>query len=413
MAINTSWKILTGQVTAPIDLTNRVMGMSIDQQVDVNVIGSQSCTITLLNKDGAFTPGGGGTYSSTNWFQQPLRVSALTNIGGADTETNVFGGAITNFELVDDGVFSTVNITAIDFLSFSARSPSYSTGVSGNQTYTGRVTAFIESVPLYGATVRTTYLNNLGGYDTTCNRANATYGSLGDGLQIGTVPVANDVLWDLGMVNVTAYPSWDRHVNCIPMVTTRTTANRVDFEFVPVTSVTGTKFPFDDDTFGQGFDLPSLVTYAQCQAAVAGSTTQNSIASTYSTYGYRTQAFTAEFENDAAALAMAKKLTNRYGDARFTPVQLSISAKMLKQVASDSAHQKWYQLLSIDKGLWQKATITWTGSGASSQTADCVIKGRRIDVTPQDSVITLTLGNWTDNHAFILDQDQLDVDKLG
>ena len=86
---------------------------------------------------------------------------------------------------------------------------------------------------------------------------------------------------------------------------------------------------------------------------------------------------------------------------------------MVKKYCADTSETAWRSLLAIDSGLWQRTKITWTGSGASSQTAYCVIKGRRIDVTPQDTRITLMLGNWADNHSFILDTDQLDVDRLG
>jgi len=57
--------------------------------------------------------------------------------------------------------------------------------------------------------------------------------------------------------------------------------------------------------------------------------------------------------------------------------------------------------------------VTWTGSGAASQTAYCIVKGRTISVTPADTIVTLDLGNWYDNHAFILDEDELDYGRLG
>ena len=86
---------------------------------------------------------------------------------------------------------------------------------------------------------------------------------------------------------------------------------------------------------------------------------------------------------------------------------------MIASRAADAAKSNWEALLGISSGLWQRATITWTGSGAAVQTAYAIIKGRRISVTPQDTLVTLTLGNWADNHGFILDTDQLDVDRLG
>lgn len=412
MAINTSWKVQIGGTT-PTDFTSRVIGMRIEQFVDVNVVGSGTCTITLLNKDGALTPGGGGTYSTTDWFTLAIRVSVLTNTGGANTETLVFNGALVDFQLDDDGVFSTVTITGLDFLTFNARQPAPTTGTAGNEAYTSRLSSWIGSYPPYGATAIAYLLTNLGTENPTCNRANAVYSTRADAIQIGVVPVANDVVWHTGMIIYDPL-TIGYNVNCIPSSTTRTVANSIDFEFDPVSSLSGSKLPFNDDTFEQGFNLPNLVTNAQCQGAFAGSTLQTSEAPTRATYGYRTQSFTAaEFENDTAALNMTKKLVNRYGQSRFTPIALSLTASTVKQLAANAAHQKWHGLLSIDTGFWQKAKITWKGSGANTQTAYCVIKGRVIEVTTSDTTVTLSLGNWTDNHSFILNTDQLNTDKLG
>ena len=68
MAIQTLWQVDIGTLAAPTDFTDRLLSMNIRQSVDVNVIGRGQATITLLNQDGALTPGGGGTYSSNDWF---------------------------------------------------------------------------------------------------------------------------------------------------------------------------------------------------------------------------------------------------------------------------------------------------------------------------------------------------------
>jgi hypothetical protein len=110
---------------------------------------------------------------------------------------------------------------------------------------------------------------------------------------------------------------------------------------------------------------------------------------------------------------MANKLVNRYGVSRFNPVSLRLSASMVKAQAADAAESKWRGLLGISSGLWQKAKVTWTGSGASSQTVLCMTKASTINVTPSDTIVTLELGNWYDNHGFILDEDELDYGRLG
>jgi hypothetical protein len=164
----------------------------------------------------------------------------------------------------------------------------------------------------------------------------------------------------------------------------------------------------------QAFNNDTLITQAVVQGNYAGAAPITVTGSSSTTYGSRAVQYTDTFALDAtAATDLANRLVNRYSTARFQPVQLQTSASLVKAEAKSGAHANWRALLGIETGLWQRAAITWAGSGASSQTAYCVIKGRKIDITPSDTLVTLTLGNWADNHGFILNLDQLDVDKLG
>jgi hypothetical protein len=420
MAINTSWTVKIGTVASPTDFSSRVMGMQIDQNVDVNVIGRGVARITLLNKDGALTPGGGGTYTSTDWFAQGVFIACLTNTGGADTTHQVFHGIVTDFDLVDDGVYSTVTITALDGLSIGGRSPNVALSAAVTTNYlvvvgaslgTGYASGYTITYPRLGASSSTATWTNLGASDLQVTTNTAVYSTAADLLQTSVIPAVNDVLW---ATTITGTTTATYNVVSIPDTNSRTVANTTDFEFDPPGSLSGSKLPFDVDTFQQAFNNDTLVTTAEIKGVYAGATTESSSSATLDTYGSRTQSFTNSYvANATAALREAILLTNRYGNSRFSPVSLQTSASLVKRLASDSAVGKWRHLLDIEKGLWQRLKVTWTGSGASSQTAYCVIKGRRISVTPADTVVTLSLGNWADNHGFILDTDQLNVDRLG
>lgn len=419
MAISTNWEIKIGTVASPTNFTSRVMSMSINQQVDVNVIGRGICQITLLNKDGALTPGGGGTYSSTDWFAQGVFVSALTNTGGADTTTAVFHGVVVDFDLVDDGVYSTVTITAMDGLTVGGKSTPPTVPVT-SANYQLAVSAALDTssfgalyIPRLGngsVSITPTFLNSEN--PTLVNDASENFNSYADVWQTGIIPSVNDVMWPTTVTNsggITQYL-----VSSNPMTNTRDTATRVDFVFDPSNSISDTDLPFLINDFQQAFNNDTLISQAIVQGNYTGATAVTSTASTVNTYGSRTVAYTNTFVADAtAANNMATKLTNRYSVSRFTPVSLSLSSSLIEARCANGAKQHWENLLSITKGIWQKATITWTGSGASQQTANCVIKGRQINVTPDDAVVTLTLGNWADNHAFILDTDKLNTDRLG
>lgn len=419
MAINTSWKVEIGTVASPTNFTSRVMGMSIDQSVDVNVVGRGICRITLLNKDGALTPGGGGTYSNTDWFAQGVFVSALTNTGGADTTTTVFHGVVVDFDLVDDGVYSTVTITSVDGLTIGGKSTPPTVPVTSTTYQTALAVALDTSsfgalyMPQLGnssVSVTPTFLNSEN--PSIINDASQSFNSYADVWQTGVIPSANDVLWPTTITNsagITLYA-----VRSNPMTNTRDTATRVDFVFDPSTSISGSDLPFLDDNFQQAFNNDTLISQAVIKGNYTGAASVTSTASTVNSYGSRTVEYTKTFvANATAATDMATKLTNRYSVSRFTPVSLSLSASLVKSRCADAAKTQWESLLSITSGLWQKAIITWTGSGVSQQTANAVIKGRRIEATPQDTIVTLTLGNWVDNHGFILDTDMLDTDRLG
>jgi hypothetical protein len=420
MAINTSWKVEIGTVASPTNFTSRIMSMNIQQDVDVNVIGRGQAVFTLLNKDGALTPGGGGTYSSTDWFAQGVFITALTNTGGADTSTAVFHGIVVDFDLQDDGVYSTVTITALDGLSVGGRTRNVALPIALTSNYStiaaaavgnGFAAGYAINYPLLGASSSIATHTMLSASDPQVTTDISVYSTAADMWQTALIPSVNDVMW---ATTITGTTTASYNIRSIADTNTRTAAYRTDFVFDPASFVSGTDLPFSVDTFAQAFNNDTLITTAQIQGSYGGATTDTSTASTVNTYGDRTVAFTDCWVADSTASAReATLLTNRYSTSRFTPVSLSLSATMVKARCADAAHARWYTLLSIADGLWQKATITWTGSGASSQTANCVIRGRTINVTPSDTVMTLNLTNWVDNHGFILDTDTLDTDRLG
>lgn len=421
MAITTTWQVAIGTQAAPTDFTSRVMSMSISQQVDVNQIGRGQCVITLLNKDGALTPGGGGTYSSTDWFAQGVYVNAKTSVGAGDTSIDVFDGVIVDFDLVDNGAYSTVTITALDGLTVAAKTVGSSianTSYNYKQLYDALVDRNGIVFPRLGGTNAegiVTYEWSASGW-SILNASGATIfpTTYADALQTYLIPTVSDVTWPT-TISVAPFSTITIYnIRSLGYDATRSSANRVTYTFDPAGSISGTDLPFDDDGFQQAFNNDTLINQAQVKAVSTGATTQTSTNSTNTSYGNRTVQYLAVLtESDPKSLDQATILTNRYGTSRFNPVTIRTTASMVKARAADAAETTWRNLLGIATGIWQRTVITWQGSGASSQTANCVIKGRQINVTPQDTVVTLMLGNWADNHAFILDTDQLDVDRLG
>lgn len=427
MTINTSWKVEIGLLASKTNFTSRVMSMNIDQSVDVNVVGRGQCTITLLNEDGALTPGGGGTYTSADWFAMGVFVTALTNTGGSDTETVVFHGVVTDFDLVDNGVFSTVTITALDGLTIVGKTAVLTDiPLSGSTDYGSLMLVAIGDARYQlnylklGKSTAIGVYNDLTvdgpflGYAVLTNvyALNQSYSTYADLLQTTVVPSVNDVVYATKiLVNGTRA---DYYLNITPVTMTPSSTNRNDFEFDPSASLSGSKLPFDIEGFTQSFNNDELMTQVNIKGNFPSATTSNAVSGDIGTYGNRNVQYTNTFVfNQTASDAMANNLINRFSNVKFVPASLGISAKQVKAYAADAAHSKWYKLLGIETGLWQKCKITWTGSGAASQTKYSIIKGRSINVTPDNTYVSLRLADWVNNHSFILDTDQLDTDRLG
>jgi hypothetical protein len=421
MAINTTWNIEIGPEASRTDFTSRVMSMNVRQSVDVNVIGRGQAVITLLNKDGALTPGGGGTYSSTDWFSQGMYINVLTDVGGAQTEEAVFHGVIVDFSLQDDGVFSTVTITALDGLTVAAKTVGSLT-IQSAKAYNTFYNEFVDRngivFPRLGGTnaegivsSEYPYTQPIVGLAFAQVIRPTTYA---DGLQTYLIPSVNDVTWATNITSSSSVTNYN--IISLGQTTTRSNAspNRQTYEFAPAGSVVDNKLPFLDDGFVQEFNNDTLITQAQIAGSITGATTQTATASTNPTYGNRTVQYTSTLtETDTVSLEVATRLVNRYSTSRFSPTQLRTSASLVESQAKNAAEDEWRYLLSIKYGLWQQLVVTWTGSGAASQTAYCIVKGRTINVTPSDTIVTLQLGNWADNHGFILNTDRLDIDRLG
>lgn len=425
MPIRTTWNVSIGTVSSPTSFTSRVAGFNIQQSVDVNVMGRGSCRVTLYNKDGALTPGGGGTYSSTDWFAQGLFISSNTDIGGAVTVTQVFHGIITDFQLDDTGTFSTVTITALDGLTVGGRTPVGTTTVgTGSGSYYDALSIAIKAdvagvggnYPRLGMSASTATMNDLCEFvsfnpdqpQSVQIPGGASYSTLADMWQTALIPSANDVTWPTTIT--TSGSNVVYNYNTCAFSNSRATANRVLILFgnLPLGANT---LPIE--SVRQEFNNATLTTNATYNSINAGAGPVSATASTINTYGSRSQSYTqTALLGTEQTTRQANLMVNRYSTSRFTPTSLVVKASQVRALCNDAAQARWQTLLGISTGLWQQASVTWTGSGSTSQTAQCIIKGRTIDVTPADTTITLELGNWADNHSFILDYDELNEDRL-
>lgn len=104
--------------TNSIDLSERVMKMTVRHHVGIGEVGVSTCEVTVDNSDGAFTPSGGGAYDDWDWHSSNITVRSRYTDYATPPLTGDFGwmflGLVSDVEFVDDGFTSEVTLTCLD-----------------------------------------------------------------------------------------------------------------------------------------------------------------------------------------------------------------------------------------------------------------------------------------------------------
>lgn len=409
MALDIDWQVKIGTVAAPVDFTSRVAGFEINEQLELNAIATFTATITLNNFDGALTPGGGGTYSSTDWFSQLVNIYYIIT-GGAGTPTDPsFVGMIQGFTLYDDGETSTVTLQCVDVWSVAGRTKQGSiTAIAEQDPQTYIVNSatygqFAAAFPLFGtAGPWVGYIEDNG---------TAVYRAIKTTVAVDNVSFA-DLINQVVMPSVTGYmwPIDNASAGWIGggLALGTTTGDQV-FDTGP--NVAGTELPYTH--LEQGWNIDQTINTAtttsmnQPFGPLPSTITDTTAANKY---GSRAVQF-----NQAANVNYDPgiELVNRFATPTFAPVTLTTTSSAIRSYCNVAAYSKVGYLLDQRRFFKQKATITWKGAGLSTtQTATCAMLGRTIRATPSETEITITLGKWADYHSFILNTDSLDVDRI-
>lgn len=446
MTLSNSFKILVRDFTSDIDFTSRTLGFSTEMNVPYGSVGTSSLTLTLLNNDGALTPNGGGTYTSTDWFQKAIIINALCGdsyYSPPSTVEYVFAGLITDFVLEDDGTQSTVTITAVDALTKLSQSgkvtlPAPFSAYSVYTALTGSFSALTgwdatdSPFPKLGATT-------VGAFDVTQetdpnevdyiqNDTALEFPTITDLLSNGICNTHNSIIYPYSIY----FDGTEVKYGVRYFTSSKTGYNQETFTFTDVLPLTGTKLTFT--TIDLAFETPNLINRATATGSFTGATEQVSTSSTsQDSYGMRsfemggllsmkknvTMDNDASTENSAQnevedALSRCQENVQRKSASTFEPQSVSLSFGQVKKFGAETVYPvngailSWLRILDPPQCFWHRLDLTWTGAGASSQTKSCMIVGRTIDATPSDVQVALHLDPYFKNHSF-----QIGVDRLG
>lgn len=420
-ATKTTWQVSTGYYDdgvnkTTVDLTDRVLGCSINRQAKVGQLGTANATITFDNSDGAMTPGGTGTYASYLWFERDYYIQALiSEVGGAQTlNAEVFRGVAVDFDLFDDGRNSTVTISCVDVFQVAGRgSPAAAYTAQTERTTTEAIndvmTDTSDTFPSIGRV--TPYWSVIGvaggGTDTTLHTwgASEISGAVGD--------VINQNILPSGML--TAAPNMiqgSARLQVDRLAWSQSGLYKVDFDNDDTTLF---PFRFIDRTF----DVPELTNDSNV-TTVGGVERSSANLTSAAKYGARARTYTVTADDspstgDDHAAAAAEEWANRFDDVTFEVREIVTTSAMIDDHLSTYTSANEYERLLRD-WCWYETAVTYTPTGGTSTTEDYIRVGSTITVTPSDATIKVFLVPAANYTTFELDSTTygvLDQNRLG
>lgn len=396
------------------DLTSRVTGFQTSLELRTNAMGTARATVTLRNDDGALTPGAGGTYSSTDWFANLLRIDWTVSDGTNNAYPGTFDGIITNFDLTDNGVQSSVTLTAVDTFSVGGRFRPSTVATFTSQLPTTYLSAAATTAAFAGAWPGA----SLGATVTFGNFGNTYNRNVRSETTLSGMTFA-DLVSNVVIPGVRGW-AWPRDVesslgvghNAELVAGTKNSTYLTTYAFGDA-PVSGTTLPYQ--VLKQGWTNDRMVNTVAITSLRTGATEQTVTNTTASgKYGSRTAVYKqAAADTNTQALTVATEMVTRYKDPRFIPLELQFTSSNITAYAANATYERVAQLLSYDCPL-DLVEINWTPAGGSPLYARCIIVGRKIAFTyDRGTTVTLQLASWSDNTEWIIGTSMLGYDRLG
>lgn len=432
MAFGLTWTVKFGDVSTFTAITSYVVDIMVDSSVELGQCGRSTCTVTLNNTSGAFTPNGSGTYANTDWFSKALLVEVFTPTSSEVAFVGMIDTVEVNHVSAKD---STVTITAVDILTFAGRSPVFTPSFSGSSLtiddWLDGVFDNLGGIPGYYAIL----LPELGAGSTQNSVIAASCASSTSNqtrIDTSKLPAGSRVAdW----LNTQVFPSGPATAYAATyaissgrfqwsvFVVDRDLNKRSGFEDTYTlvdgsSTLTSGQLPFD--SLSVGFQIDELVNSVQVNDNGGLSSSGASDNTSIGLYGQKAYSATQTAVATQTDLDYIPQFwANRYGTVRYLAdgVALSFSQVRSRCVDDGVANQQFAKLCSGYKSLLNRLSVSYRAPGmASTVTDQTVTFRRRVMATPSDTRVELELRAGVDNQSFELDSTTygiLDTNRLG
>ena len=434
MAAFDNYIVTFGDRNGDNTITSDVLGFSTVIEAGIGQFGKMTANLTIDNNTGNYTPqegGGNGTYKTVDWYSQRLEIKAVTGTGTVTPRTTiVFSGVIRGIDITDNGINSTVNIAAVDWLQTATGTPADITESTSAVNVDTAINRALEGVSGYGNGVT---LQNFGDATATINPA--VFNISSSVSQIARPAQTNVEALDI--VSQTQLPAGP-FVNYPGEIEFNTSPKTTDFNYYLLnrtlekdvffrgnvkfsenpTAPTVTTAELPATSLRVDFTTDNLTTVTSATSGLAGSTTQTVTATAAAEkYGSRSRVYnkTANL-SDADALGVANFWTNRQSTIRYTPAQVTTTVSAIVAACGINSNLALSYLFSAKLLPFSLCEVEYTPTGGTQISQATVVRRRTIRATPADTTITLDLLPAVDYQSFTLDSTVLgvlDENRLG
>ena len=423
------WQIDLIDGTGATNLTSYVQGFTIRCNVNIGRFTPTDVIVTLNNDGGEFTPaagGGTGSFASTNWLTKAIRIAPSANVNLFTSSTFV-----NDFRMRDNGTNSSVELLCQDWLSLASSPQSDITEDTNTLDFTDIIENVLEgssgfgsgaTFPDFGLGATHTPVPQMDNFSELVGNTMVDQLARPAATNVSSLDYLNQAVFNGYPCVVIPTAAVIQVLPATGIIYTATTLNRtLTYENVFRTTFafsenpSGTTLAFD--TIEPGFDFDSLTNTTTVVSGITGVTSQTSTnTATGNSYGTRARKYTntgnaveSDSGLDAGALEAAKFWTSRQAEARYIPRRLTTSIELIDERNGSTAAATLMALMQATTGLFQPCDITYTPTGGTQVTANCVISGRTIQAVPGRTTITLDLLPAQDYQSFVLDSSSLGV----
>jgi hypothetical protein len=426
------WTIELFDANTDTSLTAYTQGFRTRFRTYIGQFSKYDAAITLDNDGGEFTPasgGGSGTFANTDWIANGIRVRPNSS------SFTAFEGIIADVGFRDNGTNSTVTLLCKDWLSVASSNRfdiSENTTeeridvllgkiLSGSPTFTGYGSGAVlpalgeptwtrlPKINVFSRQDSSFYAQGVNAPDELARPAASNVTSLDyiNRTVFGGYPciAAPSSIQPFDFANAIQY-----NMSYLGRSLTHDSTTFTSFAFSE--SPSGSTLAFADLEFGFEFDdITTQVNVTSGMTSAPTGTATNTVAE--DKYGSRPR-FYGKTGNtvatDTGTLAGANNAasfwTNRQSEARYIPRKLTTSVELIQDRNGATGES---ELHSLFVSIFQPCTITYTPTGGSQITANCVISGQTIRAVPGQTIIELDLLPAQDYQSFVLNSTILGV----